>query len=365
MPIILSVGTKPPENILSQSEAVQFAKEMFSSSFSNIERLLTVFQNGDIKKRHFVESLEWYKEAHSFSEKNNVYIKHAVQLSIEAIHRCLSRKDLLKRSVDYAEIDAIFFISSTGMSTPTIDVKILNQLPFKETTKRVPIWGLGCAGGAVGLSRAFEYCQAYPDAKVLVLSVELCSLTFQHDDLSKSNLIGTSLFADGVACALVVGDQSSYADFSHLQSFMKIFATQSNLMPHSEDVMGWDIREKGFYVIFSRDIPSIIEKWLRPNVEQFLQKHSLQLKHIDHFVAHPGGKKVLRAYERSLQLQPKQLLLSREVLKLFGNMSSATVLYVIEKYLTENIGQKGEYGLIAAMGPGFCSEQLLVRWGHK
>lgn len=362
MPIVLSVGTKPPRHKLWQNETVQFAKEMFSSSFSDIERLLTVFQNGGIEKRHFVESLEWYKKPHTFSEKNNAYIEHAVQLSMEAIHHCLSRKDLLKRHVDYAEIDAIFFISSTGMSAPSIDVKIINQLPFKETIKRVPIWGLGCAGGAAGISRAFEYCQAYPDAKVLVLSVELCSLTFQHDDPSKSNLIGTSLFADGVACALVVGDRSSYEGASHVRAFMNIFATQSNLMPQSEDVMGWDIRDNGFYVIFSRDIPSIIEKWLRPNVEQFLKKYSLQLHNIAHFVAHPGGKKVLRAYERSLQLKPKQLLPSREVLKSFGNMSSATVLYVIEKYLTQYTGERGEYGLIAAMGPGFCSEQLLFQW---
>lgn len=362
MPYIISIGKKIPQHLVKQELAVEFAKEMFSSTFINIDRYLKAFENGEIKKRHFVEELSWYQQDHTFEEKNNAYIKHAVTLGKDAIIHCLTRKDLLYKEIPFKEIDTIFFITSTGVSTPSIDAKIINELPFRDTIKRIPIWGLGCAGGAAGISRAFEYCRAFPKAKVLVLSIEFCSLTFQHDDHSKSNLIGTSLFADGVACALITGDQTEYKDYVKYDSYMSIIDTQSNILPDSEDVMGWNIRNNGFYVIFSRSIPSIIENWLRPNVENFLHKQGITLKEITHFLAHPGGKKVLQAYKRCLNLDEKQFDISNEILRTFGNMSSVTVLYVLEQYIQKQLAKQGEYGLIAAMGPGFSSEQVLVRW---
>ena len=173
----------------------------------------------------------------------------------------------------------------------------MNLLPFRDDTKRVPIWGLGCAGGAAGISRAYEYCLAYPTANVLVLSVELCSLTFQKDDYSKSNLVGASLFSDGVACALVAGD---YSNIKANQPMPKIIATSSKFMPDSEDVMGWDVKNSGLHVIFSKSIPSIITKWLGPFVHEFLSVNELTKDDITHFVAHPGGKKVLESYEAAL-----------------------------------------------------------------
>lgn len=363
MGVILSVGTCPPKNPIQQKETVEFAKELFSESFSNINRLLKVFENGEIEKRHFAEPLSWYRTERSFQEKNDAYVKHAVHLSIEAIKRCLTRSDLLTRSIPYEEIDAIFFVSSTGFSTPSIDVKLLNELPFKRSIKRSPLWGLGCAGGAIGLSRAFEFCKAFPSAKALVVCVELCSLTFQHDDRSKSNLIGTSLFADGVGAVLVAGTDTDYKNDSKQVHPIQIIDTRSSLLEDSEDVMGWSIKNNGLYVIFSRDIPTIIEKWLRPNVEQFLYEHGISLNQLKHFLAHPGGKKVLLAYEKSLQLHKEQLDVSHDVLKQYGNMSSATVLYVIDRFLKNQRGEKGDYGIVAAMGPGFCAEQLLIQWG--
>ncbi|WP_044747273.1 type III polyketide synthase [Bacillus alveayuensis] len=362
MPYIISIGKKLPQHLVKQEQAVEFTKEMFSSTFTNIDRYLKAFENGGIQNRHFVEELSWYQQDHTFEEKNNAYNKHAVALGKDAIIQCLTRKDLLNKGIPFEEIDAIFFISSTGLSTPSIDAKIMNELPFRDTVKRIPIWGLGCAGGAAGISRAFEYCRAFPKSKVLVLTIELCSLTFQHDDQTKSNLIGTSLFADGVACALITGDQTEYKDYVKYDSYMSIINTQSNILPDSEDVMGWNIRNNGFYVIFSRSIPSIIEKWLRPNVENFLHKQGMTLNEITHFLAHPGGKKVLQAYQHCLSLDAKQLHVSNEILRTFGNMSSVTVLYVLEQYIEKQLAKQGEYGLIAAMGPGFSSEQVLVRW---
>lgn len=161
-------------------------------------------------------------------------------------------------------------------------------MPFSEYVKRIPIWGLGCAGGASGLSRAFEFCLAYPKAKVLVLCVELCSLTFQPNDYTKSNLIGASLFADGVACALVCGDEVEVSSSEPRPNFV---ATAAKTMDNSEDVMGWNMKNDGLHVVFSKSIPSIIEKWLEPFVTEFLTEYQLSAEQIDHFIAHPGGKK--------------------------------------------------------------------------
>lgn len=361
VPTILSVAEVIPPNEINQDQVSEFARELFADSFKDIHRLLKAFQNGQIEKRHFVKNLEWFKEPHSFEEKNSAYIESAVNLGKEAIVQCLNNKAFLKEQIRYEEIDAIFFISTSGISTPSIDARIMNQLPFNPHTKRIPIWGLGCAGGAAGLSRAYEYCLAYPTAKVLVLSVELCSLTFQKNDLSKSNLIGTSLFADGIACTLVCGDAVNTAAFSKKQSSPSICATQSTLMPNSLDVMGWEIKNEGLFVVFSRDIPQIIEGWLKPNVGDFLEEHHITLEQIDYFIAHPGGKKVIDAYVNALGIPASMTEVSLEVLKQFGNMSSATIFYVLRRFMEMDI-PKNTIGLGTALGPGFSSELLLLRW---
>jgi alkylresorcinol/alkylpyrone synthase len=270
-----------------------------------------------------------------------------------AVARCIE-----EAGVEKDEIDAFIFVSSSGMSTPTIDARIMNELRLPPHIKRIPLWGLGCAGGASGISRAHDYCRAYPEAKVLVLCIELCSLTFQRTDLSKSNLIGTSLFADGAACALVTGEQAPGAGPGF---FIK--DTQSTLMLDSEDVMGWDIKDQGLHVVFSRDIPKIIEKWLKPNVDLFLEKLGKTSSDIIHFVAHPGGKKVLAAYEKSLGISNEKTDISRNVLANYGNMSSPTVLYVLKEFM-ETQPNRGEEGLLTALGPGFSSEMIWLEWGE-
>lgn len=360
MPFILSIGDAVPQSVIEQQHAMEFAAELFSESFKDIERLLTAFQNGQIEKRHLVKPLEWYKQDHSLAEKNNAYIDAAIMLGIEAIDNCLTNEDFPTETIAYEEIEAIFTVSTTGLATPSIEARIMNQLPFTPHTKRIPLWGLGCAGGASGLSRAYEYCLAYPKAKVIVLSIELCSLTFQRNDRSKSNLIGTSLFADGAACALVCGDQSNTVTFQKRKASPQILATQSTLMPQSLDVMGWDVRNEGLYVVFSKDIPTIVEKWLEPNVCEFLTKTGVEWNSINHFIAHPGGKKVLEAYIKALNLPASMIDIPLEILKNFGNMSSVTILFVLKKIMKKAI--QGDVGLATALGPGFSSELLLLRW---
>ncbi|WP_053366900.1 type III polyketide synthase [Bacillus sp. FJAT-27245] len=358
MPAVISIAEALPPYKVEQERAVEFARELFSESYHDIERLLKVFQNGQIESRRFVKDIEWFKEGRTFKERNDAYIEAAVELGAEAIAKCLSDVSFLNRQVEYEEIEALFYVSTTGMATPSIDARIMNKLPFSPYTKRIPIWGLGCAGGAAGLSRAYEYCRAFPKAKVLVLSVELCSLTFQKNDRSKSNLVGTSLFADGVSCALICGDEVNGLPAGRVP---EIIATQSTLMPDSLDVMGWDIKNEGLYVIFSRDIPAIIENWLQPNVSAFLESEGVEIGQLRYFIAHPGGKKVLDAYANSLGIDRGMMDISKQVLSEFGNMSSATILYVLKRHMELN-PESGAYGLAGALGPGFSSELLLMRW---
>lgn len=324
-------------------------RNLFGGELEDIERLLKVFGNGQIDSRYFAAPVEWFEQDRTLGEKNSLYIQQAVQMGSRAVSKCLASAKL-----GASDIDAIIFISSSGLSTPTIDARIMNELGMPGHIKRLPIWGLGCAGGAAGLSRADDYCRAYPEANVLVLCLELCSLTFVRGDKSKSNLIGTSLFADGAACVLVSGDGVGAQGF-------RIEANRSTLMPQSEDVMGWDVRDEGLHVVFSRSIPGIIEKWLKPNVSEFLAGLGKSEEDIRHFIAHPGGKKVLAAYEKSLGMPESQTAISRKVLAEYGNMSSPTVLYVLKEFMERPMG-KGEEGLLTALGPGFSSEMLWLRW---
>ncbi|MGE7978377.1 type III polyketide synthase [Psychrobacillus sp. NPDC093200] len=358
MPKIASVSTYKPPYTLEQSNIEQLTKELFHDKIPQLERLLKVFENGDINTRNFCVPLEWHKTTHSFEERNSTYIDLTTKYSVEVIQACLQSSSFLENKVSPEEIDAIIFVSSTGISTPSIDARVMNHLPFSDRLKRIPLWGLGCAGGAAGISRAFDYCKAHPSHKALVVCVELCSLTFQPNDYSKSNLVGASLFADGAACVLVCGDD---VDIATKRPVPHIIKTASKWMPDSEDVMGWEVKNSGLHVVFSKSIPTIISKWLGPFMHEFLSEENLTSEDIINFVAHPGGKKVLKAYEDSLSLSENQTAISREVLKNHGNMSSPTVLYVLEQFMLKE-NTPNNYGMLVALGPGFCGEAVLLNW---
>lgn len=360
MPKIASISTYQPPHTLEQSNIEALTKELFQDKVPQLERLLRVFENGDIQTRSFCVPLEWHKKEHTFEERNNLYIELATHYSVEVIKACLKNDAFLENPVSTEEIDQIIFVSSTGISTPSIDARVMNQLPFSDRMKRLPIWGLGCAGGAAGVSRAFDYCKAHPTAKVLVVCVELCSLTFQPNDYTKSNLVGASLFADGAAAILVCGED---ADVPTKKAVPYVVDTASKWMPDSEGVMGWDIKNNGLHVVFSKSIPTIITRWLGPFIDEFLQEQYVQKSDLVNFVAHPGGKKVLEAYEETLELTKHQTAFSRDVLKANGNMSSPTVLYVLEQYMLQE-NTVGNHGLLIALGPGFCGEAALLKWGY-
>jgi alkylresorcinol/alkylpyrone synthase len=358
---ILSVGTWNPPYIMGQNEVMDFARQLFEKDFDQIDRLLNVFNTGQIDERYFSRPLSWFKEPHSFQEKNDIYREVAAESGVQAIKKCLENVEYLGEPVKPEEVDALIFVSSTGLSTPSLDVSIINELPFNPYVRRMPLWGLGCAGGTAGLARADEYCRANPKHAALVLSVELCSLTFQHGDKSKSNLIGASLFADGAACVLVCGDESPLLKRTHSKVIPKIVGSQSVLMPHSEDVMGWDIRNEGLFVVFAKSIPAIVSTWFKPIAETFIKRHGLETCDLTHFVAHPGGRKVLEAYSESLCLENHLLDDSSEILRKYGNMSSPTVLFVLDRAM-KKAKEPGEKGITVSLGPGFTAELLMLDW---
>ena len=327
------------------------ARHFFQHAFDDIDRLLRIFAHSQIRKRHFCVPPEWFQQDWAFAEKNRLYLQHAETLAIETTRNCLN-----KAGVPADAVDCLIFVSSTGIATPSLDSRIMHKLGMRQDIARIPLWGLGCAGGAMGLSRACDYARAYPESRVLLVCVELCGLTFIRQDMSKSNLVATCLFGDGAAAVLVEGNDVPLRRSSPRLHFC---GAQTTTWPQTLDVMGWEVTDPGLKVVFSRDIPTLIRQGMRENVERFLSPRGLSAEELDHFIFHPGGTKVLAAYQHALGLDAKATRLSEEVLRDYGNMSSPTVLFVLEKSM-EQSWRAGEKGLLAALGPGFSSELLLL-----
>jgi alkylresorcinol/alkylpyrone synthase len=344
-PNILSVATALPPYRVDQEEAKTFARGMFSRREGDFDRLLPIFDNVNVENRHFCVPVEWFAQDHSFPEKNALYIENALDLSEKAARRALDRV-----GAGPEEVGAIFFVSTTGFSTPSLDSKLIFRLGLSEHTRRVPIWGLGCSAGAAGIARATEHARLYPNQLVLLVAVELSGLTFQRGDRSKSNLISTALFADGAA-AVVFGDASG----------PEVLGSYSTTWPDTEDVMGWELVETGLKVRLSRSVPNIVREKFRDNLEEACGSLGLDFGEIKHFVLHPGGSKVLDAFENVLGMEAGGLATSRDVLRECGNMSSVTVLFILERFLEGREFAKGELGVLSAMGPGFSAEHVFFR----
>ena len=349
MPKIVSVATASPPNRIDQDEAKGFAEQLFGSRRADLHRLLPVFDNAGIKTRYFAVPMNWFGKEHSLEEKNQTYIESATDLGSQASRKLLENTNTAPEDIDY-----IVYINTTGLATPSIDARLINVLGLRHNIRRTPIWGLGCAGGTAGLSHAYHYLVGHPRHRVLVVAAEFCGLTFMHDDFSKSNLVACALFGDGAAAALVCGDEVE-------SDGLEILDTQSTFYPDSLEVMGWNIVSRGMQVVFDKKIPDIVAEHAAAELDSFLERHNLTRDNIEQFLYHPGGIKVVDAYESAYGVNGNRFGISREILQDFGNMSSVTVLYVIERYLAKHGSGKSGYGVISALGPGFCSESLLIR----
>jgi alkylresorcinol/alkylpyrone synthase len=239
-----------------------------------------------------------------------------------------------------------------------LDARLMNRVPFSQHMKRLPLFGLGCLGGAAGIARTADYLQGHPDEAVILLAVELCSLTIQYHDMSVANMVASGLFGDGAAAVLMAGDNHPLAQ----PGLPRVIDSQSQFFPETEHIMGWEVKNSGFKVMLSDDISKVAQTGVRPSMEAFLDKHNLTIADIDHWLVHPGGPKVIRALEDGLGLPDQALTLSWESLSEVGNISSASVLLILDKTLKRLQPKPGEYGLLMAMGPAFSAELVLLQW---
>ncbi|MGI8649011.1 MAG: type III polyketide synthase [Rubrobacter sp.] len=351
-PHILSVASAVPPHRIEQARVKDFARSMFGGSHRDIERLMPLFDNVHVEGRNFCVPLEWFDEAHTFPERNDLYVRNALELSEKAARRAMDRA-----GTNPEDIGAIFFVSTTGFATPSLDSTLIFALGLPEQTRRVPVWGLGCAGGAAGLALAADHAKLYPEKAALLITVELAGLTFQRNDPSKANLISTSLFADGAA-AVVIGSGRSGGDAG---AKPEILGSRSTTWPGTEDVMGWNLIETGLKVELSKDVPKIVREKFRDDLAGACESFGLGIEELAHFVLHPGGAKVLDAFEEILGMERGALVHSRGVLRYHGNMSAPTVLFILERFLSGGEFRPGDLGVLSAMGPGFSAEHVFFR----
>jgi len=353
MPRIVHVVTADMPHKLKQTQAKEFAREFFAATFPDVERILPAFDHTLIDERNFAMPYEWYSEPHTFEQKNKLYVDLSLELCEGLISKCLDDTGFSKD-----DVTDLIFVSTTGIATPSLDALLINKMKLNANVNRTPVWGLGCAGGVSGVAKANTAAKANPDAVVLLVAVELCSLTFIEKDYSKSNFIATSLFSDGAACCLIVGD-NVVERLGDIESKPTIVASQSKLYYDTLDVMGWDVQDSGFKVIFSRDIPTIIKDIIKPDIESFLQKNGVEISDVRNWVAHPGGAKVIAAYTEALNVDRGCFENTIDVLRRYGNMSSVTVLYVLKEFFEK--GFDNGYGVMISLGPGFSSELVLLQ----
>jgi alkylresorcinol/alkylpyrone synthase len=348
---IAAVGKAFPPNYYDQETLLTAFQKAWSGRLYNQERLTQLHQNVLVGGRYLALPLEDYEQrVTTWGAANDAWIDVAQDVGAEAVRRGLERAGLKAE-----DVGCLIFVSVTGVATPSIDARLMNRLALPSTVRRVPIFGLGCVAGAAGISRAADYLKAYPDQVAVLLAVELCSLTLQLQDLSIPNLISSGLFGDGAAAVVMEGSQRPGEG-------PRVRASRSVFYRDTERVMGWDISEKGFQVVLSAAVPEVVRQHLRPDVDRFLGDNGLTREEISSWVAHPGGPRVLEAMESALELPPEALAVTWRSLKEVGNLSSASVLMVLEETMEHHRPNPGSLGLLLAMGPGFCSELVLLEW---
>jgi len=350
MSIIRSAATALPPYQYDQATVLEEVRRWLGPHAERFPRLLAAYDRGLVRTRRSVMPLEEIFRARTFEEKNDLYMRSAADLGERAVRGALQRAGLAPGDVDY-------FISAscTGFMIPSLDAILAHRLGMKPSLGRLPINQHGCAGGAVALRQAHEHLRAHPGHTVLVLAAEIATVTFQLDDLTPENIVSTSLFADGAAAAVLTTDGPEDAP--------RILDADSRLFPDSADLMGFALRNSGLKIVLSRRVPSRIRQHAPRAIEDFLGRRGLGLGDIDHFLLHPGGRKIIEGFEEAFGLGEGALRETRDVLARHGNLSSATVLYILEEHLRAGRGERGDLGLLVAFGPGFGCESLLLSWG--
>ena len=345
VPRVAALATAVPAYRLDQEAVAARATRVFAGA-PQLDRLLAVFANTGIRRRYSAVPLDWFEAPHGWSDRNRRYLETALDLLDVAAGRALDRA-----GIGAGEIGAIVTVSTTGIATPSLDARLMARLRLPAAVRRLPIFGLGCAGGAIGFGHAATLAAAMPDKAVLFLVVELCSLTFRRDDVSNANIVAAALFGDGAAAAVLRSGGEGPA----------LVAAGEHTWPGSLDTMGWDVVDDGLQPIFSRDIPRLVAAELGTAARAFLARHGMTLADIDRFVCHPGGPKVIDACESALELAPGALADARRVLRDYGNMSAASILFVLDEMLRGSAAANGwRRALLTAFGPGFSAGFALL-----
>jgi alkylresorcinol/alkylpyrone synthase len=347
---IVSTASAFPEDYYPQEELLEGLLQYWGDRIENPNILRRLHRHVGVDGRYLAIPKNEYLTMKTWGEANRHWIRAATELGEKAVTRALAEAGLRGQ-----DLNAFFFTSVTGICSPSIDALLINKMGLCRNIRRLPIFGLGCVAGAAGISRAADYVTAHPGQIAVLLSVELCSLTIQRDDLSTANLISSGLFGDGAAAVIVAGADCGLPGPA-------ILATQSVFYPDTEEMMGWDISEKGFRIVLSREVPNLVRKNLRHDVDDFLASRGLTRSDIGSWVLHTGGPKILEATGEALGLNNGQLDVSWECLRRTGNLSSASVLVVLEEVMKNRRPEPGTLGVLAAMGPGFCSEFVLLEW---
>jgi alkylresorcinol/alkylpyrone synthase len=350
---IASVARALPEHRYQQEEISLALASIWKDRPGVLKRLPSLHANVRVDTRHLARPIGWYLEPRTFGETNDAWIEVAQDLGERALGAALGAVGLTPR-----DVDAIFAMSVTGIASPSLEARLANRMGFRSDVKRIPVFGLGCVGGVAGIARAADYVKAYPDQVAVLLSVELSSLTFHADDDSLANVISVGLFGDGAAAVIVVGEER--ARRMGLQA-PRIEATRSIFYPDTEDLMGWSIDQTGFRIVLSPKVPELARERLGADAMAFLRDHGVAHADVGAWVCHPGGPKVLEAIRDALELDDDDVALSWKTLAETGNLSSTSVLLVLEETLAREHAP-GTPGVLLAMGPAFCSEIVLIRW---
>jgi len=356
---IASIGTAYPPHRYPQAVITEALKERMQDKLAMPEIMDRLHRNCGVDYRHIMYPLESLGTMSGFGSMNDLWIKGAVELGQQAIQKALDQAGL-----EPSDISAIFFTSVTGLACPSIDARLVNLMNFPKNIKRTPIFGLGCVAGAAGISRTVDYVRAYPKQYAILLSVELCSLTWQENDASMAAIVASGLFGDGAAAVVIAGEDTPHGKrpTSVQEPCPRVVATKSTFYPNTEHLMGWNINHTGFNIVLSAEVPDLVNAELKNTVEDFLAENNMHMHQICSFIMHSGGPKVLQAMESSLSLPPGALAASWNSLRQRGNLSSASVLTVMQDYLHNRPGSPGCYSMMGAMGPAFCSELLLLQW---
>jgi alkylresorcinol/alkylpyrone synthase len=352
---IASAASAFPKHYYTQKVLLERLQDYWGDQLKNPLLLARLHRNVTVDGRYLAIPAEQYVDIKTWGQANDIWIRVAQELGEQAL--CVA---LQNAGLQPTDLGCLLFTTVTGVASPSIDALLINRMGLPANIRRTPIFGLGCVAGAAGIARASDYVRAYPKQAAALVSVELCSLTLQREDLSVANLISSGLFADGAAAVIVTGPEfeSSGPEISG----PKILATRSVFYPSTEEMMGWNISEKGFRIILSTEVPTLIRENLGRDVDAFLADNGRKRSDLKSFVLHTGGPKVLDASADALGLHNGQLDASWDCLRKVGNLSSASVLCVLEDVMKNRRPEPGTLGLLAAMGPGFCSELLLLEW---